>query len=89
MTAAQHTPKVIEDLKVALADRRHFAPNRMAENELLDVIVVVREMLEALRAEEEWRTREAAGAIDPGWDYETMVGAKRRAAIAKAEGGAS
>ncbi|MNR63365.1 hypothetical protein D3C85_1856580 [compost metagenome] len=44
------------------------------------------EMLAALQAEEEWRSREAAGALDPEWDYEVMVGNKRRAAIAKATG---
>ncbi len=42
------------------------------------------DMLAALQAEQEWRDREAAGALDAEWDYETMVGAKRRAAIAKA-----
>lgn len=47
------------------------------------------EMLEALQAEQEWRDREAAGALDPEWDYEFMVGRKRRAAIAKATGGAA
>lgn len=45
-----------------------------------------KDLLEALEAEEEWRGREAAGALDPEWDYETMVAAKRRAAIAKAKG---
>lgn len=44
------------------------------------------DLLEALQAEEEWRARDLSGAIDPEWDYETMVGAKRRAAIAKATG---
>jgi hypothetical protein len=44
------------------------------------------ELLEALQAEEEWTAREEAGAIDPDWDYEQMVGSKRRAAIAKATG---
>jgi len=42
------------------------------------------ELLEALRAEQEWRDRERDGALDPEWDYETMVGQRRRAAIAKA-----
>ena len=41
-------------------------------------------MLEALEAEEEWRAREAAGALDPNWSYERMVADKRRAAIALA-----
>lgn len=53
---------------------------------------LIAEMLAALQAEQEWREREDAGAIDPEWDYELMVGTKRRAAIAKAtgeEGGAS
>lgn len=44
------------------------------------------ELLEALEAEHEWREREEAGALDPDWDYEVMVGNKRRAAIAKATG---
>ena len=51
-----------------------------------DLIAAAPDLLEALRAEEEWRAREKDGAIDPEWDYETMVGAKRRAAIAKATG---
>ena len=38
-------------------------------------------LLEALLAEQEWRERERDGAIDPEWDYEGMVGAKRRAAL--------
>ena len=46
------------------------------------------ELLAALEAEQEWRGREAVGELDPEWDYEVMVGAKRRAAIAKATGGA-
>lgn len=50
------------------------------------LIAAAPELLEALEAEEEWRGREAAGALDPEWDYETMVAAKRRAAIAKAKG---
>lgn len=48
--------------------------------------VAAPEMLEALKKEQEWRDREAAGELDDGWDYETMVGQYRRAAIAKAEG---
>ena len=50
------------------------------------LIAAAPELLEALRAEEEWRARQADGAIDPDWDYETMVATKRRAAIAKATG---
>jgi len=50
------------------------------------LIAAAPELLEALEAEEEWRGREAAGEIDPEWDYETMVAAKRRAAISKAKG---
>ena len=41
------------------------------------------ELVAALQAEQEWREREEQGALDPEWDYETMVGAKRRAALAK------
>lgn len=44
------------------------------------------DLLEALQAEEEWRARDDAGALDPEWDYDTMVASKRRAAIAKAKG---
>jgi hypothetical protein len=47
------------------------------------------ELLAALEAEQEWRDREEAGAIDPEWNYERMVGDKRRAAIAKVKGGAA
>lgn len=43
-------------------------------------------LLEALLAEQEWRAREDSGEIDPEWDYEHMVGDKRRTAIAKATG---
>ncbi|AMG89622.1 hypothetical protein B9G72_17220 [Bordetella bronchiseptica] len=50
------------------------------------LIAAAPNLLEALEAEEEWRGREAAGEIDPEWDYETMVAAKRRAAISKAKG---
>lgn len=48
------------------------------------LIAAAPELLEALQAEQEWRDRERDGALDPEWDYELMVGAKRRAAIAKA-----
>jgi hypothetical protein len=41
-------------------------------------------MLEALQKEQEWRAREVAGELDPSWDYESMVGQYRRAAIAAA-----
>lgn len=41
-------------------------------------------LLAALQAEEEWRARDADGELDPEWDYDTMVAAKRRAAIAQA-----
>jgi len=47
------------------------------------------DMLAALQAEEEWRRRDEDGALDPEWDYEEMVGRKRRAAIAKATGSAA
>lgn len=40
------------------------------------------ELREALEKEQEWRDRDAAGALDEGWDYETMVGQYRRAALA-------
>lgn len=40
------------------------------------------EILAALEAEQEWQDRFHAGAIDPEWDYEEMVGSKRRNAIA-------
>ena len=53
------------------------------------LIAAAPELLAALEAEEEWRGREAVGELDPEWDYEVMVGAKRRAAIAKAAGSAS
>ena len=52
------------------------------------LIAAAPELLVALQAEHEWRERDEAGAIDPEWDYETMVGSKRRAAIAKATGDA-
>ena len=61
-----------------------------AECEIRDanaaLIAAAPRMLEALKKEQEWRDREAAGELDEEWDYETMVGQYRRAAIAKAEG---
>ena len=53
------------------------------------LIIAAPDLLEALHAEEEWRARERDGALDPEWDYERMVGDKRRAAIAKATGAAT
>lgn len=50
------------------------------------LIAAAPDLLDALLAEQEWRAREADGEIDPEWNYERMVGDKRRAAIAKAEG---
>lgn len=50
------------------------------------LIAAAPDLLAASQAEQEWRDREEAGALDPEWDYETMVGSKRRAAITKAEG---
>jgi hypothetical protein len=50
------------------------------------LLIAAPDLLAALQAEEEWRGREEVGALDPEWDYELMVGDKRRAAIAKAEG---
>ena len=50
------------------------------------LIAAAPEMLDVLQAEEEWQARDLAGAIDPEWDYETMVGTKRRAAIKRAMG---
>ena len=38
----------------------------------------------AIEAEMEWQARARDGAIDPEWNYETMVGNKRRAALALA-----
>ena len=48
----------------------------------------VAELIEALRKEDEWSRREAEGAIDPEWDYESMVGQYRRAALARIGGAA-
>lgn len=44
------------------------------------------DLLAACQAEDEWRAREAAGALDPAWDYDLMVASKRREAMAKAAG---
>lgn len=44
------------------------------------------QLVDALKAEQEWRDREEAGALDPEWDYEMLVGDKRRSALAAAEG---
>lgn len=51
--------------------------------EVREARAAVAELIEALRKEDEWRKREADGAIDPEWDYETMVGQYRRAALAR------
>jgi len=48
---------------------------------------LIESLLGALQAEEEWRGRDAVGELDPEWDYELMVGTKRRAAIASATKG--
>ncbi len=48
------------------------------------LIAAAPDLLAALQKEREWREREAAGELDPEWDYETMVGKHRRNAIAKA-----
>jgi len=50
---------------------------------------LIAELVAALEAEQEWQARDAAGELDPDLDYETVVGAKRRAAIAKATGSAA
>lgn len=50
---------------------------------------LIDDLLHALQAEQEWRQRDTDGAIDPEWDYESMVGDLRRAAISKATGAAS
>ena len=59
---------------------------RLVEAANAALIAAAPELLDALQREQEWRDREAAGELDDGWDYETMVGQYRRAAIAKAEG---
>ncbi len=59
-------------------------PTQRKANGIL--IAAAPELYEALRKEREWRDREAVGALDEAWDYETMVGQYRRAALAKAEG---
>jgi hypothetical protein len=43
-------------------------------------------LLAALEKHVEWVERDKDGAIDPGWDYDTMVGQYIRAAIARARG---
>lgn len=53
------------------------------------LITACTDLLNALQAEQEWRCRDEAGELDPEWDYETMVGSKRRAALAKATGEAA
>lgn len=50
------------------------------------LIAAAPDLLAALEKEQEWRERDAAGALDEEWDYETMVGQYRRAAIARATG---
>lgn len=65
----------------------HFPGNN--ERQLLARIAQLetshRELLVALQAEQEWRERDEAGALDPEWDYELMVGDKRRRAITNSE----
>lgn len=63
---------------------QHVPAHEVAPFDARDGLIA--EMLAALQAEQEWRDRDAAGAIDPEWDYEIMVGDKRRSAIARAAG---
>jgi hypothetical protein len=44
------------------------------------------DLLAALEKHVEWVERDKDGAIDPEWDYDTMVGQYIRAAIARAKG---
>ena len=60
--------------------------NRAEDEANATLIAAAPRLLEALKKEQEWRDREAAGELDDGWDYETMVGQYRRDAIAQAEG---
>lgn len=67
--------------------RQHVPAHELAPFDEREELIA--EMLAALQAEREWRERDAAGALDPEWDYERMVGDRRRAAIAKATGSPS
>jgi hypothetical protein len=53
------------------------------------LIAAAPDLLAALQAEQEWCERAYDGTLDPEWDYETMVGDLRRAALAKVIGGAA
>lgn len=64
--------------------RQHIPAHELAPFDEREELIGA--LLYALRAEDEWRRREAAGALDPEWDYEGMVGDWRRAAIAMAGG---
>lgn len=65
--------------------RQHVPAHELVPFDDRDELIA--ELVAALKAEQEWQARDAAGELDPEWDYEAMVGAKRRAAIVKASGG--
>ncbi len=67
--------------------RQHVPVHELSPFDDRDELIA--ELLAALQAEHEWQARDAAGELDPEWDYETTVGTKRRAAIAKATGSAA
>jgi hypothetical protein len=73
-----------EGIESAKRARSHAWPETQANARLIQTAP---ELLKALKKEQEWREREQAGALDDEWDYETMVGQYRRAAIAAAEEG--
>lgn len=66
----------------------HLAATTSAHDKLMGSLqwsgAVRDQLVAALQAEQEWREREADGALDPEWNYDTMVAAKRRDAITTA-----
>jgi len=90
----KHKPETVSESEwqemkgiAILAQQSGFPRIQADPQHVIDLIDQRAALLAALQAEQEWREREATGAIDPEWDYERMVGDKRRAAIKSATGG--
>lgn len=72
-----------EDREISIW-RQHVPAHELAPFDDRDELIA--DLLAALEAEQEWQARDAVGEIEPDWDYERMVGDKRRSAIARARG---
>jgi hypothetical protein len=64
--------------------RQHVPAHELAPFDDREELIAT--LMQALQAEQEWRARNACGALDPEWDYQVMVAAKIDAAIVAAGG---